>query len=62
MVNLKKNKFTNIKATAGNDLSFLFHDSRKGLSNNRNDIDKISLSRERVHLAKFLFIFVFFVN
>ena len=59
MVNLKKNKFTNVKATAGNDLSFLFHDSRKGLSNNRNDIDKISLSRERVHLAKFLFIFVF---
>lgn len=59
MVNLKKNKFTNVKATAGNDLSFLFHDSHKGLSNNRNDIDKISLSRERVHLAKFLFIFVF---
>ena len=59
MVNLKKNKFKNVKATAGSDLSFLFHDSRKGLSNNRNDIDKIFLSRERVHLAKFLFIFVF---
>ena len=42
MVNFKKNKFTNVKATAGNDLSFLFHENRKGLSNNRNEIDKIS--------------------
>jgi len=59
MVNLTKNKFISAKITAGNDLSFLFEDSYKENGNNRNDPYKVSLSRERVHLAKFLFIFIF---
>ena len=58
---LKKNNYNNAKVTAGNDLSFLFDDDNKNSSTNQNDLNKISVSMERVHLAKFLFIFIFAV-
>ena len=61
MGDLKKNNYNNAKVTAGNDLSFLFDDDYKNSSTNQNDLNKISVSMERVHLAKFLFIFIFAV-
>ena len=61
MGDLKKNNYNNAKVTAGNDLSFLFDDDNKNSSTNQNDLNKISVSMERVHLAKFLFIFIFAV-
>ena len=61
MGDLRKNNHTNTKVTAGNDLSFLFDDDNKNSSTNQNDLNKISVSMERVHLAKFLFIFIFAV-
>ena len=61
MGGLKKNNYNNAKVTAGNDLSFLFDDDNKNSSTNQNDLNKISVSMERVHLAKFLFIFIFAV-
>ena len=61
MGDLRKNNHTNAKVTAGNDLSFLFDDDNKNSSTNQNDLNKISVSMERVHLAKFLFIFIFAV-
>ena len=61
MGDLKKNNYNNAKVTAGNDLSFLFDDDNKNSSTNQNDLNKISISMERVHLVKFLFIFIFSV-
>ena len=61
MGDIKKNNYNNAKVTAGNDLSFLFDDDNKNSSTNQNDLNKISVSMERVHLAKFLFIFIFAV-
>ena len=61
MGDFRKNNHTNAKVTAGNDLSFLFDDDNKNSSTNQNDLNKISVSMERVHLAKFLFIFIFAV-
>ena len=61
MGDLRKNNHTNAKVTAGNDLSFLFNDDNKNSSTNKDDLNKISVSMERVHLVKFLFIFIFSV-
>ena len=61
MDDLRKNNHTNNKVTAGNDLSFLFNDDNKNSSTNKDDLNKISVSMERVHLVKFLFIFIFSV-
>ena len=61
MGDLRKNNHTNAKVTAGNDLSFLFDDDNKNSNTNKDDLNKISVSMERVHLVKFLFIFIFSV-
>ena len=61
MDDLRKNNHTNNKVTAGNDLSFLFNDDNKNSNTNKDDLNKISVSMERVHLVKFLFIFIFAV-
>ena len=61
MDDLRKNNHTNNKVTAGNDLSFLFNDDNKNSNTNKDDLNKISISMERVHLVKFLFIFIFSV-
>ncbi|MEC7958347.1 MAG: penicillin-binding protein 2 [Pseudomonadota bacterium] len=61
MDDLRKNNHTNNKVTAGNDLSFLFNDDNKNSNTNKDDLNKISVSMERVHLVKFLFIFIFSV-
>ena len=61
MDDLRKNNHTNDKVTAGNDLSFLFDDDNKNSNTNKDDLNKISISMERVHLVKFLFIFIFSV-
>ena len=61
MGDLRKNNHTNAKVTAGNDLSFLFNDDNKNSNTNKDDLNKISISMERVHLVKFLFIFIFSV-
>ena len=61
MGDLRKNNHTNAKVTAGNDLSFLFNDDNKNSNTNKDDLNKISVSMERVHLVKFLFIFIFSV-
>ena len=61
MGDLKKNNYNNAKVTAGNDLSFLFNDDNKNSNTNKDDLNKISVSMERVHLVKFLFIFIFSV-
>ena len=61
MGDLRKNNHTNAKVTAGNDLSFLFDDDNKNSNINQNGLNKISVSIERVHLVKFLFIFIFSV-
>ena len=61
MDDLRKNNHTNNKVTAGNDLSFLFNDDNKNSNTNQDDLNKISVSMERVHLVKFLFIFIFSV-
>ena len=61
MGDLRKNNHTNAKVTAGNDLSFLFDDDNKNSNTNKDDLNKISVSIERVHLVKFLFIFIFAV-
>ena len=61
MGDLRKNNHTNAKVTAGNDLSFLFDDDNKNSNINQNGLNKISVSIERVHLVKFLFIFIFAV-
>ena len=61
MGDLRKNNYANAKVTAGNDLSFLFDDDNKNSNINQNGLNKISVSIERVHLVKFLFIFIFAV-
>jgi len=61
MGDLRKNNHTSAKVTAGNDLSFLFNDDNKNSNTNKDDLNKISVSMERVHLVKFLFIFIFSV-
>ena len=61
MGDLRKNNHTNAKVTAGNDLSILFDDDNKNSNTNKDDLNKISVSMERVHLVKFLFIFIFAV-
>ena len=61
MGDFRKNNHTNAKVTAGNDLSFLFNDDNKNSNTNKDDLNKISVSMERVHLVKFLFIFIFSV-
>ena len=61
MGDFRKNNHTNAKVTAGNDLSFLFDDDNKNSNTNKDDLNKISVSMERVHLVKFLFIFIFSV-
>ena len=61
MGDLRKNNHTSAKVTAGNDLSFLFNDDNKNSNTNKDDLNKISISMERVHLVKFLFIFIFSV-
>ena len=58
MGDLRKNNHTNAKVTAGNDLSDLFNDDNKNSTTNKDDLNKISISMERVHLVKFLFIFI----
>ena len=54
MGDLKKNNHISAKVTAGNDLSFLFNDDNKNSNTNKDDLNKISVSMERVHLVKFL--------
>jgi len=61
MGDLRKNNHIRAKVTAGNDLSFLFNDDNKNSNTNKDDLNKISVSMERVHLVKFLFIFIFSV-
>ena len=61
MGDLRKNNHISAKVTAGNDLSFLFNDDNKNSNTNKDDLNKISVSMERVHLVKFLFIFIFSV-
>ena len=61
MGDLKKNNYINAKVTAGNDLSFLFDDNNKNSNINQNGLNKMSVSMERIHLVKFLFIFIFAV-
>ena len=59
MGRLKKNKYINTRITAGSDLGFLFKEAEKNSNNNQIGLDKKFVSKERIHLAKFLFILIF---
>ena len=59
MGRLKKNKYINTRITAGSDLGFLFKEAEKNSNSNQKGLDKKFVSKERIHLAKFLFILIF---
>ena len=54
-----KNKLRKAKVIAGDDLGHLFVPEKIDLDNDLLDTNILQVSRERVHLAKFFFIFIF---
>ena len=54
-----KNKLRKAKVIAGDDLGHLFVPEKIDLDNDLLDTNILQVSRERIHLAKFFFIFIF---
>ena len=55
-----KNKLRKAKVIAGDDLVHLFAPEKIDLDNDLLNTNILQVSRERVHLAKFFFIFIKF--
>ena len=59
MERIFKNKLRKAKVIAGDDLGHLFAPEKIDLDNDLLNTNILQVSRERVHLAKFFFIFIF---